>query len=69
MTGKSGWNDLKLKRPDGFSTVYTIFGNRKLIRNEHGLSERLLELYEGKKKMVAYPYDHNLFAAWPSDCF
>jgi hypothetical protein len=49
---------------DGFSTVYAIFGIGKLIQNEHGLFERLLELYEGEKKMVANPYNNNLFTAW-----
>jgi hypothetical protein len=52
---------------DGISAVYTIFGAGKLIQYEYGFSERLLELYEGKKEMVAYSYNNYLFTAWPSD--
>jgi hypothetical protein len=43
------------------------FWSGKLIHCEYGLSERLLELYEGKKEMVAYSYNNYLFTAWPSD--
>jgi hypothetical protein len=68
MTGKKGWNVRNQSRPYCFSAVYTIFGTGKLIQIGYGLSERLLELYEGEKKMVANPDDNYLFAAWTFDC-
>jgi len=46
---------------------FILFLERKIIQYENGLSERLLELHEGKKEVVAYPYNNYLFTAWPSD--